>query len=335
MPSRSTPPAHPPSSPVSPPTDSWSERDGAAGLLDPAVRKETDNFLVLQKSDKSSLYLTRDVSAALHRLQRSSPAPELLIYVVDQSQKDHFRRIRLVLEAMGEEEAASKIHHIPFGRVSGMSSRKGNAILLEEVLSNGREKARELILSSKTRKVQDGPELEAASVELSRTALRIAELRRKRRSNYEFSWDRALRMSKKGGSLLPTGALLQYRHARLETMTRKAAERLGVSLELDADWPSGETIDEAPEAQALLHHCLSFPDALSLALAELESHHFTDFTFLLLKLTGHATEKIRILDDNNRWTPEEAKSRLLLFLTAKELLVTCMSLLNVQPMDRL
>lgn len=89
--------------------------------------------ITILKNDSSTLYLTRDIAAALrrHKLYDS----EDLFYVVDNTQSKHFYLLKSVISQINSN---INIHHIPFGRIHGMSSRKGQGILLEQLLNQAK-----------------------------------------------------------------------------------------------------------------------------------------------------------------------------------------------------
>ncbi|KAL3189448.1 hypothetical protein MRX96_002757 [Rhipicephalus microplus] len=91
-----------------------------------------DEFVPLAKSSGASLYLTRDVVAALERKERYNF--DWAYYVVDRSQAEHFRRLALVLKQLGVEWS-DRVQHVSFGRIRGVSSRKGvgEGMLLERL----------------------------------------------------------------------------------------------------------------------------------------------------------------------------------------------------------
>jgi arginyl-tRNA synthetase len=60
-----------------------------------------------------------------------------LLYVVDSSQSDHFAAMKHLLNAMGHEWS-DRITHIKFGRIHGMSTRKGNAVFLKDILDEAK-----------------------------------------------------------------------------------------------------------------------------------------------------------------------------------------------------
>lgn len=95
-----------------------------------------DRKVSVLKSDGTSLYLTRDVAAAINRFDRYKF--DKMFYLADNSQHDHFAALKIILQKL-ELPWASNIEHVKFGRVRGMSSRKGQAVFLKDILDESRE----------------------------------------------------------------------------------------------------------------------------------------------------------------------------------------------------
>lgn len=96
--------------------------------------------LPIIKSDGSTLYITRDIAAAIDR--KNLYNFDKMLYVVGNEQTDHFKNLSIILEKM-DSDLARKIHHVKFGRIRGMSSRKGTAIFLSDILDEAKEAMRE------------------------------------------------------------------------------------------------------------------------------------------------------------------------------------------------
>jgi len=86
--------------------------------------------ITILKNDSSTLYLTRDIAAALKRHKQYGS--EDLFYVVDSSQSKHFYLLNSIVTQINSK---INVHHVPFGRVHGMSSRKGEGVLLDKLLN--------------------------------------------------------------------------------------------------------------------------------------------------------------------------------------------------------
>lgn len=95
-----------------------------------------DRKVSLLKSDGSTLYLTRDLAAAIDRFNKYKF--DQMYYVVENGQNDHFNALKSILQSM-DYPWADRIKHIKFGRIQGMSTRKGNVVFLKDILDEVRE----------------------------------------------------------------------------------------------------------------------------------------------------------------------------------------------------
>jgi arginyl-tRNA synthetase len=106
--------------------------------------KENDGKLVVNvgdrrvpivKSDSTTLYLTRDIAAILERRKRYQM--DKIYYVVDNGQNDHFAAIKSIVGDLGFD--SNIVHHVKFGRIKGMSTRKGSVVFLKDILDEAKE----------------------------------------------------------------------------------------------------------------------------------------------------------------------------------------------------
>jgi arginyl-tRNA synthetase len=104
-----------------------------------------DRVVPIVKSDGTTLYLTRDVAAFIDRYDRYKF--DKMIYVVDHSQKNHFQALFSVAHQLGLPYAENGVH-VRFGRIKGMSTRKGTAVFLQDILNEAKDIMREKQLIS-------------------------------------------------------------------------------------------------------------------------------------------------------------------------------------------
>ena len=101
---------------------------------------------LITKSDGSTLYITRDIAAAVYRKETYDFYKN--IYVVASQQNLHFQQWIKVIELLGYDWAKECIH-VPFGLVSmedgTMSTRHGRVVFLEDVLNKAIDKTKQII----------------------------------------------------------------------------------------------------------------------------------------------------------------------------------------------
>lgn len=179
--------------------------------------------MMLKKSDGATLYATRDVAAAMDRFARFNF--DKCLYVVGVEQKRHFDQLKRALAAMGKNWS-DKMVHVHFGRIQGMSTRKGTVVFLDEVLDEARDRATEKMAeAAEKRDIDLAVTAEAVGV----GGIVFGDLKNLRTSDYEFNWEDIL--NPKGF----TGICVQYAHARCCSILRKgggASAASAVNLKL-------------------------------------------------------------------------------------------------------
>src|SRR4051794_39649107 len=115
------------------------ESDGAL-IIDLSQYKL--DVAVIQKKDGTTLYITRDIGAAMERYEKYKF--DVMYYIVGSQQDLHLRQLFKILELMGIEWV-DRCKHINFGLVSGMSTRKGTAVFLDDILEQTKESMHEVM----------------------------------------------------------------------------------------------------------------------------------------------------------------------------------------------
>ncbi|KAF4513963.1 UNVERIFIED_CONTAM: hypothetical protein B566_EDAN018304 [Ephemera danica] len=157
--------------------------------------KVGDRNVTLVKSDGSSLYLTRDIAAALYRYEKHKF--HKLLYIVDNSQSDHFTSLRHLLTEIGHSWSETGIRHVKFGRVHGMSTRKGQVVFLKDIL----DEARDRVVLRQQQSANTRPNLpEETSDVLAVSAVLVNDLKQRRQRDYNFDWDSAMQTVQSRGT---------------------------------------------------------------------------------------------------------------------------------------
>lgn len=261
------------------------ESEGAVVVDLPYAENEPP--VLLKKKDGSTLYATRDLAAAFDRQERFGF--DRALYVVATDQALHFRQVFRVLGAMGAPWA-DRLTHVNFGRVSGMSTRRGNIKLLADVLDEAKEVALEKVRENVAAGKLETTDPEALAEQIGIAAVVFGDLKNRRTTDYEFNLDAFLEFSGH------TGPYLQYQHARACSVLRKGG---GAPAGFD---PALLTL---PEEQALVRLLARFPVAVLEALADFEpsavSRHLLDVAaaFSAWYTLGNQDKDKRVLVEAN------------------------------------
>lgn len=215
---------------------------------------------LITKNDGSTLYMTRDLAAAIYR--KETYDFDKCVYVVGSQQNLHFQQWFKVIELMGFEWAKDLVH-VAFGMVAleegTMSTRKGRVVFLEDALNQAIEKTKDIILS----KNPNAKNVEEIAKQVGVGAVVFQELSNSRIKDYTFSWDKTLSFDGE------TGPYVQYTHARCCAVLRKAEQE--VTTDINYDLLTNEDSTEVLKVIA------SFNKNIVLALNKNEPHIVTRF----------------------------------------------------------
>ncbi len=210
----------------------WMEADlRAKGLLIPdqgaeivRIAREGDKRelppLIVVSSEGSAMYGATDLATILDR--KASFQPDLILYVVDQRQADHFEQV-FRAAYLADYVPQGTLEHIGFGTMNGtdgkpFKTREGGVLKLGDLITMTVDKARERL-----REVGLGAELapaefEATAHKVAVAALKFADLSNYRGTSYVFDLDRFTSFEGK------TGPYLLYQAVRIKSLLRRADE---------------------------------------------------------------------------------------------------------------
>ncbi|HBY20204.1 MAG: arginine--tRNA ligase [Clostridiales bacterium GWE2_32_10] len=167
---------------------------------------------IVLKSNGSTIYATRDLAAAIHRMQKYNFYK--CIYITDYKQSLHFKQFFTVLDKMNYPWAKDLVH-IPYGFVtleSGkMATREGNFIVLDKLIEEAKNKVLEVI----TAKNPDLENKEEVAEQVGLGAIIFNNIYNNILNDIVFKWETALRLDGE------TGPYVQYTHARTCSLIKK------------------------------------------------------------------------------------------------------------------
>lgn len=269
---------------------------------------------LITKKDGSTLYMTRDLAAAIYRKNTYDFAKS--IYVVGSQQSLHFQQVFKVLELMGFEWSKDLIH-VPFGMVAleegTMSTRKGRVVFLEDVLRQAIEKTKETVLS----KNPDAKNVDEIAKQVGVGAVVFQELSNSRVKDYTFSWERTLSFEGE------TGPYVQYTHARCCAVLRKANEEVTTNINYNL-------LSEGDAAE-VLKVIASFNKSIVTAMNKNEPHIVTRFVLDLAQAFNKFYHDNPILVDD----VELRKARLALVAATKQTLENGLAILGMHAPERM
>lgn len=270
------------------------------------------------KSDGTTLYLTRDLGAIENRHQTYNF--DRAFYVVDNGQTDHFKALSSIGRSLAADWA-DRFEHIKFGRIKGMSTRRGTVVFLRDILDEARDIMRKKQIQSPTTKVNMADDDRTADI-LGITAVVINDLKQRRQRDYDFDWNKVLQVTG------DTGIKLQYTHCRLCSL-------LKIEGGDDGRWQP-ETVDikylQEPEALSLVYELGRFEEVLYATKESLEACILVNYLFCLCNSTSRA---LKVLNVKNEQSTDIKSHRLILFRRANQVLGRGMKILGLQPLEEM
>ncbi|WP_242258772.1 arginine--tRNA ligase [Streptococcus thoraltensis] len=262
---------------------------------------------LIKKSDGATLYITRDLAAALFRKRTYDFAKS--IYVVGNEQAAHFKQLKAILKEM-DYEWSDDMQHVAFGLVTKegkkLSTRKGNVILLEPTIAEAVNRAQSQIDA----KNPDLPNKEAVAHAVGVGAIKFYDLKTDRLNGYDFDLDTMVSFEGE------TGPYVQYAHARIQSILRKADfqpnPEAAYSLSDNESWEIIKLIQD-------------FPRVIRRASDNYEPSIIAKFAINLAQSFNKYYAHTRILDDN-----PERDSRLALSYATATVLKEALRLLGVE-----
>lgn len=269
---------------------------------------------LIKKSDGSTLYTTRDITAAIYRKKTYNFYKNL--YVVASQQNLHFKAWMKVVELMGYDWAKDCIH-IPFGMVSledgTLSTRKGRVVFLEDVLNTAIENTLKIIEDR-------NPNLEnkhEVAKQVGIGAILFQELFNQRIKDYVFNWDRTLSFEGE------TGPYVQYTHARANSLLEKG----DFNIEDKVDFSLLNSEDEINIARLLY----GFPNMVLDACDKNEPYLITRHIVEIAKAFNKFYNSTQIIIDD----VELKKARLMLVYVSKTVISTGLGLLGIDAPNKM
>jgi arginyl-tRNA synthetase len=293
--------------------------DGAEVVFPPGyTNREGEPLpLIVQKRGGGFNYGTSDLACVLDRVERVKAT--LLLYVVGAEQSQHLAMVFDVAAMAGWLRPPTRAVHVAFGFVLGtdrkkLKSRSGEPVRFVDVVDEAIERATASVREKNPNLPPD------EQIEIGRMvgigALKYADLSTDRIKDYVFDWDRMLAFE---GNTAP---YLQYAHARIRSILRKAGERTTTE-------PSSP--DLVAEERDLVLQLLQFDAAIHDTLEKYSPHRLCTYLFELAQSFTSFYEACPVL----KAEPATRSFRLLLCEQTARVLDTGLGLLGIEAPERM
>jgi len=285
------------------------------GALGVELDKEL-GFVRIFTEDGRSLYITRDIAAAMYR--HDTFKPERNVYVVGAQQSLHFKQLIGVMEKL-KHPSAKEIVHVAYGWVPGMKTREGGAISLTSFLDEMKERALTAYNSEVSKRPENLNE-DTVSEQVAIGATYFYMLNHSNIKDLQFSWEKALTFQ--GDS----GPYVQYALGRLNSILKNASENnIKLSSEIDFNLITDN------ESHELIKSLSKFEEALNYATETYEPMVLCHFALEVARNVARAYKQLRVVGEEQKL----AEARLALFKSARDLLYRSLDLIGVPPIERM
>ena len=285
------------------------------------VRLDEENMApcLITKNDGSSLYATRDITAAEYR--KKTYDFKKCLYVTAVQQNLHFAQWFKVIEKMGYDWAEDLVH-VPFGMVSmeggaKLSTRSGNVIFLEDILKEAVEKTKKII-EEKNPNLENKDEV-AKQVGIG--AVIFDDMYNNIIKDIQFSWERVLDFQGE------TGPYVQYTHARACSLLKRAGLDINNLPKIELD---EEVISDAI-VLSVAKELAAFKDVIQMAADNYEPSYIARYAVDLAQAFNKFYNEYPILIEDEK----VKNTRLAVVVATKFTLKNALALLGIMAPEQM
>ncbi|XP_027068247.1 arginine--tRNA ligase, cytoplasmic-like isoform X2 [Coffea arabica] len=280
--------------------------------------------LIVVKKDGGYNYASTDLAALWYRLNEEKA--EWIIYVTDVGQREHFEMFFAAARRAGwlpaEEDKYPKVSHVGFGLVLGedgkrFRTRATEVVKLVDLLDEAKNRCKATLIERGKAEKWTGEELEQTAEAIGYGAVKYADLKNNRLTNYTFNFDQML--NDKGN----TAVYLLYAHARICSIIRRSGRDVEELKKVG-------TVDLAhPDERVLGLHLLQFPEVVEEACTNMLPNILCEYLYNLSEDFTKFYTNCQVVG-----SPQEI-SRLLLCEATAVVMRKCFFLLGITPVYKI
>lgn len=288
------------------------------------LSKEGLDEKLLQRGDGTSVYMTQDLGTAVSR--HDDFDSDKLIYVVGNEQNYHFEVLKVVLQKLGYEWS-DKLFHLSYGMVElpdgRMKSREGTVVDADDLIDEMIETAR--LQSIEHGKVDGFTEEELTKLyhTVAMGALKYFILKVDPVRNMTFNPEESIDFN---GN---TGPFVQYTHARIRSIIRKAEEEKSIQI---ANFSIDKSIEISDKEKEIIRILYQYPKTIEQAANTYSPALIANYVYDLARAFNTFYQDSPILREEDE---EIMKLRLSLSSFVANVIKTSMSLLGIRVPERM
>ena len=280
-----------------------------------------DKNLVFLRSDGTSLYTTRDLAHHEWKLENYDRA----VTVLGEDHKLQADQLDAALELLGND--VDPLSHVIYSYVNlpegGMSTRRGTGVMLDDLLDESIQRAREEVESRLGDRIRndelDEDDVDRIARQVGVGAVRYDIVSKQPTKAITFRWDQALDFEAQ------SAPYVQYVHARCCGILDEADEAgISVTERVDAD------AIETPEAEELLREIARFPSVIEAAAEDKTPHVVATYTRELADAYNAFYRECPVLSADSA---EVRNARIGLVKASKHTMANALDVLGVEAPD--
>ncbi|MCW8898785.1 MAG: arginine--tRNA ligase [Flavobacteriales bacterium] len=289
----------------------YKKEDGSI-WCDLSAEKMDDKLLL--RADGTSVYMTQDIGTAIERY-KNHPNLNGIIYTVGNEQNHHFKVLFAILKKLGYQWA-DECHHLSYGMIElpdgKMKSREGTVVDADDLMA---EIVNDAKLMTQERGHLDGlsnTEKDELYAQIGLGGLKYYLLKVDAKKGMVFNPEESIDLN---GNTAP---FIQYAHARIQSLLRKANE-----LNYSTSYTDAELNEEEITLVKLLK---DFPTIIKEAGENISPATLSNYIYELVKTFNHFYQNVPILREEDK---NKLAMRLVLSQSVANVIASGMKLLGI------
>ncbi|XP_052182400.1 arginine--tRNA ligase, cytoplasmic-like isoform X2 [Diospyros lotus] len=280
--------------------------------------------LIVVKKDGGFNYASTDLTAIWYRLNEEKA--DWIIYVTDVGQREHFEMVFTAVKRAGwfpvDENMYPKASHVGFGLVLGedgkrFRTRSTEIVRLVDLLDEAKSRCKAALVERGKADEWTEEELVQTAEAVGYGAVKYADLKNNRLTNYTFNFDQML--NDKGN----TAVYLLYAHARICSIIRKSGK------DIEELKKTGTIVLGHPDERTLGLHLLQFAEVVEESCSNLLPNVLCEYLYNLSEYFTKFYSNCQVVGS------DEETSRLLICEATAVVMRKCFHLLGITPVYKI